>query len=430
MFSISSILRFANLLIVFFAIYTSVVYPHFISLVSSIFLFITIYSTRNPIFLWLMTIFNQYFTLRYIEVITFKFPALFGFANIIVWQNYFSFSVFLIMLIFASIKLSSFPEDTHSWNVKKEGLIDQLSIISILFVSAPMLLDQYKIGRSISNNFFLIGIRISEFFQWTLPAIFRSPKYKSIILIYVIALFVFGSKGFLISLINLYLIDGLLRDQKLRLSHFFAISFFIFISLIFYSSFQTYRLHGEILDLFNAFNNISFDYQWFLDIIQESRKRFSGLDTMVMYGISNFHFSLLDLYYELLMAMNRFLLYFKIHIPENYISSEFFTAYYFSGIDSSLGSGRGLLHSDSMFGLSRFVTVNPVILIIAILLIFAYPFIVNFKSLYVNQLAKIYFYNSIIIGGSYEETIRIAFELLLICVLINFLAKHSFFKRL
>jgi hypothetical protein len=154
--------------------------------------------------------------------------------------------------------------------------------------------------------------------------------------------------------------------------------------------------------------------------------RFGGLDTLLAFGQSVQNFSLLDMVFELITAINNFLFAIKIPLPDDFIPSEMRTALIFRGYVFSEHLG-GLRHTDSMFGLSRFISVDYGIGFLIFIGCLLVPFL-TFRTAgyHLDVLLKMYFFNEVLIGGAYSTLFRLLIEL----SIIYFLLKLSFINRI
>lgn len=416
-------IKLVNLFILLVVSLVSLIHYHTLVFALTLFLWAAVLQTKNPTQMWIYFAFNEYFSSRYIEICGLNFPSLYKISNVNILQKHFAISVLFLTLIIISLLISSlFEEKLIKKSENQDSFVKKLSILSIFLFAFPVFLGDYKIGREVKSIFSIISLRFYEFTIWFQPAIFQQSLIFKILscLILASASFYFGSKAFLINLINLYIINALLSNKDLNYKILFLGIFSVIISILLYRSFEIYRIDNSIKSLFNFFlNNFDFSFAWVKDTLSFIGFRFAGLDTLAAFSESNFHFTLYDFLNEISLAANRFLLFFKISIPNSYVPSEYFTALHLHKIDSFLNSGYGLTHTDSMFGISRLVIADFGTSAIFLSLLFIFPFIVKFKNYYTNQLSKIYFYSSFLLGGSYEETVRIFVELLLICVILE-----------
>jgi hypothetical protein len=199
-------------------------------------------------------------------------------------------------------------------------------------------------------------------------------------------------------------------------------SILLFDVILAYRTSKTFNL--ELLQNSSIFNESTFDiFRFFLNKIGS---RWGGLDTLVIYGQTDFKFSLLNIYYEAIISLNNLLPVIKLPLPENYISSELMTASLFRGYDFFSVASGDLRHTDSMFGFSRFIAIDYGMGLLLFIMCLIFPFVIRFKDYFIDTLIKIYFFSSVIIGGSYAETFRLLFEL----SLIYFLLRQGFVRSL
>lgn len=382
-------------------------------------LFIANINKRCASLFFLLLIFNLHFTLRYIGIKYLQFDFLFDHLKPEMLGYYFLFSCLLYLLIAVAINVSA------KYNIEQAAIsgrkLGAVGAISILMVSVPIFSGHYAIGREIGDPISRLIVRISLFLQYWLPAIFFLNHWLFYVLLYCAALVFFGSKAFVYMILLLAIYYGLITNAKINykyLSIFFA---GIIISILMFDVILAYRLTGRFdFDLMHIGNMVNVS---FVDIIgfylNKIGGRWGGLDTLAAYGGTDFRFGLMDIYYEAIIGLNNLLPVFKLPIPDNYISSELYTAYLFRGYDFFSVAVGDIRHTDSMFGLPRFIAVDYGFGLIMFLMCLMFPFVIRFKDYFVDTLVKIYFFSSVIIGGSYAETFKLFFELCIIYFLLR-----------
>jgi len=354
----------------------------------------------------------------------YQFDCLFDDISPLLFGNYFLLSCFMYLLISIAIN-GSVLKNRFEYSLNNKALA-VFAAISILLVSVIIFSGDYSIGREIQNPVSRLVVRLSLFLQYWLPAIFFLKTWWVYIILYSLALLIFGSKAFIYMLLILSLYFGIINNSKMRYSYVVVIVIGLVISALLFDVILSYRTSKtfdfELLQKSDMFNGSYLEMVTF--ILNHIGPRWGGLDTLVAYGETGFRFDFLSIIYEFVIGLNNLLPVLKLPTPDKYISSELMTAYLFRGYDFFNIESGGLAHTDSMFGFSRFISVNYGFGVVLFMLCLAFPFVIRFNDYFVDSLLKIYFFSSVIIGGSYAETFRLVFEV----ILISLLLRHRFIK--
>lgn len=368
---------------------------------------------------FLLFLFNLHFTMRYILVKYYQFDYLFDDMSSERFGYYFLLSSIMYVLIAVVINSSVRLKRTESAVTNKA--LGVISAISIILFSITSFSGVYSIGREIQDPISRLIVRTSLFLQYWLPAIFFLKNWWIYLILYAAALLIFGSKAFIYMLLILTVYYGIINNSKINYVYLAAFFSAILLSMISFDVILSYRTSKVFdLELLQASKMLEGSY---IDIVRFTLNkigtRWGGLDTLVVYGQTDFKFSLLNIYYEIIIGVNNLLPVIKLPMPSNYVSSELMTANLFRGYDFfSIAAGE-LRHTDSMFGLSRFIAVDYGLGWILFMMCLVFPFLIRFKNYFVDSLVKIYFFSSVIIGGSYAETFKLFFELCLIYFLFR-----------
>ena len=264
-----------NLLILLFVFLISIIQAHVIVFVTAFFLCLIIFQVKNPIQMWVYFIFNQYFSIRYIEIVGLGFSPIFGFLDYQIFQKYFLISAILLLLITFSVHIGNLAQRKYiDEQNSKYGFADKASILSIYLFALPILLGDYRIGRGINNIFSVLLVRAYELIGWTTPAIFRLNQKSTnkilLIILYILVSFLFGSKAFLINLINLFIAYKLLSNTDVSFKFFLVTFISIVFSILLFNSFQSYRLSGNLIDIFNlSYANFNFSFEWLKGVFDD-----------------------------------------------------------------------------------------------------------------------------------------------------------------
>jgi hypothetical protein len=366
---------------------------------------------RCPSLHYLTFIFNLFYSLRYFFVQGLNFSPLYEANHINEKIGFYFFistifySLIVVCINYTSSKLS-YSQDNKSifFNFTKLGKL------SIILFSIPVFLGTYSIGREVNDFTSRIMLRMSSFLNYFQPFIFNSSFTFLWCGLFSSALIVFGSKAFIYTLFINYLIYLTVEDKKLAFKNILIFVIGGIISIIAFDLMTSYRVTHEF--------NLILD-QSILDIINTVGKRFAGLDTLIAYGEIGAQFSMGDMWNELIIAFNNFLLFIKINIPSDYVPSEMRTALIFHDYDYN-SHIHDLRHTDSMFGFSRFISLNYGLGLIFFLLCLIFPVLfLRSSNYYFNIISKIFFYNELIIGGAFYTIFRFAFEIILLSLFIR-----------
>lgn len=298
-----------------------------------------------------------------------------------------------------------------------------LGRLSIVLFAIPVMLGVYSIGREIDSVVGRLMVRASLFLQYFQAFIFFSPSGLVTLLYLALlsgAMIFFGSKAFIFTVVILYLYYSVIADVKINYLVMVIFSILLVISVLMFDVMLAYRSTNEInLDL--AFNFSGSES--FIDVLNALANkvggRFGGLDTNLVYGLIGPQYSILDMGYEFITAVNNFIFGIKIPIPEDFIPSEMRTAFIFRSYDFSAHLG-GLRHTDSMFGLSRFISVEYGFGLVLFLLCLLLPFFAfRASNYYFNMAMKMYFFNEVLIGGAYSTLFRLAIEISIIYMFLK-----------
>ena len=376
---------------------------------------------RCPSIHYLSFIFSLFYSLRYLFIRGLNFSSLYPISNI---NNcigfYFFISVIFYSLIAVSVNYSSGKYTYNQYSKSRPLDFQKIGKLSIILFSIPVFMGTYSIGREVENFSSKLMLRVSSFFNYFQPFIFESSYAVLWIGLFSLALIFFGSKAFIYSLLVNFLIFSTVKDLRVNYKYFSIFMILAFISIFTFDLMTYYRITKE----FNL--SLILDHKSFFEIFNGVAMRFGGLDTLIAYGDIGFQFSISDLWNELLIAINSFLIFIEISIPKDYVPSEMRTALIFRDYDFAAHID-GLRHTDSMFGLSRFVAIEDGLGIIFLLACLILSFLLfRSKDYYLNIILKIFFYNELLIGGAYYTIFRFAFEITLIFLLVRL----SFVRKL
>jgi hypothetical protein len=368
---------------------------------------------------FLLFYFNLHFTMRYILVRYYQFDCLFDDMNPETFGYYFLLSSLMYLLI--AIAINSSVLHNRVENAVTNKALGVISAISIILFSITSFSGVYSIGREIQDPISRLVVRASLFLQYWLPAIFFLNSWWIYLIIYAAAMLIFGSKGFVYIILILAIYFGIINN--LKVNYVYVTLFFVttVVSILLFDVILAYRTSRVfdfgLLQKSSIFNESSYDIiRFFLNKIGS---RWGGLDVLVAYGQTDYKFSLLNIYYEIIIGINNLLPVIKLPLPDNYIRSELMTASLFRGYDFLSVATGDIRHTDSMFGLPRFIAVDYGFGLILFMMCLVFPFIIRFKNYFMDSLVKIYFFSSVIIGGSYAETFRLFFELCLIYFILR-----------
>lgn len=381
---------------------------------------------RCPSAYYVSFIFGLYYSIRYFSLKILGFDYLFDIEN----QDldlglYFLIATILYSLVIISINYSS-VKCNISYEDKNTKFYGSLGKLSIVFFSISAFSGMYLIGREIESLVFRVIVRISLFLQYFQPFIFLSRARLLYVVLLSVALIFFGSKAFIFSIITLYLYYSIIYNVKINYILLLSLLVLLILSIAMFDVMLNYRTSGSFN--FNSLGNVFVQGNIMNSINVLGGKvgqRFGGLDTILAYGIRDSEFSLSDIFHELIISINNFSFYFKIPLPDDFIPSEMRTAFIFRDYiyNDHLGDIR---HTDSMFGLSRFVSVDfgfgGLIFLICLLV----PFITFRSGSYqLDVLFKMYFFCEVLIGGSFSSLFRLMIEL----SIIYFLLRLKYIRR-
>ncbi|MHB1116093.1 hypothetical protein [Sideroxydans sp.] len=298
-----------------------------------------------------------------------------------------------------------------------------LGRLSIILFAAPVMSGVYSIGREIESVVGRLVVRASLFLQYFQVFIFFSPSVL-VILFYLAllsaSLIIFGSKAFIYTLALLYLYYAVIANVRFNYLVMAIFSVLLVISIMMFDVMLAYRSTNEInLDLAFNFSGRESFFDSLNALANRVGGRFGGLDTSLVYGLREASYSIQDMGYELVTAINNFIFGIKIPIPADFIPSEMRTAYIFRDYDFSAHL-EGLRHTDSMFGLSRFISVEYGFGLLLFLLCLLLPFIA-FKggNYYLDIAFKMFFFNEVLIGGAFSTLFRLAIEIGIIYMILK-----------
>lgn len=305
-----------------------------------------------------------------------------------------------------------------------------LGRLSIVLFAIPAISGVYSIGREIESVAGRLMVRAYLFLQYFQFFVFFSPSVLSILFYLVllsIALIFFGSKAFIFSLVILYLYYSVIANIKINYVLMVIFAILLFISIMMFDVMLAYRVTHEInLDLVFNFRDHGNLFDTINGLANKVGSRFGGLDTILVYGLNGPQYSILDMGYEFITAVNNFIFGIKIPIPTDFIPSEMRTAFIFRDYDFTAHL-EGLRHTDSMFGLSRFISVEYGFGLVLFLFCLLLPFVAfRGSNDYLNVAMKMYFFNEVLIGGAYSTLFRLVIEISIIYIILNMPAVESF----
>jgi hypothetical protein len=416
-----------SLLAIFLSAATAVYTLDIFALLASMILFLAHPLRRCPSLYYLSFVFSIHYTIRYFFLQALGYDYIYDLPN---QQAYLGFYFFITAIFYALITLSvhfsskKYKKISHSSSLKGFAVLGKISIWLFVIASISGI---YSIGREIENVVGRLIVRISLFLQYFQPYIFFSTNSLFYLVLFSVALIFFGSKAFIFTLLLLYFYYTILEDVKVKFLVMAIFFVLIVISILMFDVMLAYRT-SNIFDFSLAFD---FDKKeplidLFESIASKVGIRFAGLDTFVAFGQNVPNFSLLDMMFELVTAINNFIFSIKIPLPDSFIPSEMRTALIFRDYNFSENLG-GLMHTDSMFGLSRFISVDYGIGFLIFIVCLLVPFL-TFRTAgyHLDVLLKMYFFNEVLIGGAYSSLFRLLIEL----SIIYFLLKLPFTNRI
>jgi hypothetical protein len=382
---------------------------------------------RCPSLYYLSFVFSLYYTIRYFSLQALGYDYMYDLPN----QHAYLGFYFLIAAIFYALITLSVHYSSHMYgNISQSNSLNGYGVLgkfSIVLFAIASISGMYSIGREIENVAGRLIVRISLFFQYFQPYIFFSTNALFYLVLLSVALIFFGSKAFIFMLLLLYFYYTILADVKINfwvMAIFFVL---IVISILMFDVMLAYRTSNTLdFSLVFGFDN----KESLLDLLEMIGSkvgiRFAGLDTFVAYGQVESSFTPLDIVYELVTAINNFLFAIKIPLPDDFMPSEIRTAFIFRGYDFYDHLG-GLRHTDSMFGLSRFISVDYGIGLLIFMGCLIVPFL-TFRTAgyHLDTMLKMLFFNEVLIGGAYSTLFRLFIELSIIYLLL----KLSFIRRM
>ena len=380
---------------------------------------------RVPCSIYIGFLFSLYYTGRYVEIVLFNMETLFPINEPSSVGLCYLISVLFVVLIHLTLDYKNkYQYKKISFNVDKLGSEERwagiYSKIYILLFSVATLSSAYKIGVDIKIGFYIIVVRIATFFQYLLPFIFVSKLWPFFVFLYAFSMLRFGSKAFVFTLVMVAIQYSLITNVRLKRYIVALCIAGLICSVLLFEVILLYRMTGTF-DFGAIFEINTLDRLGV--IIEHIAGRFGGLDTITAYAEAKPLFTLLDLYYEIISAINRFLPFSnsKLELPIAWIPSDHYTAWYFRGYDYFARSGDVVRHTDSMFGLSRFISLKDYVGIPLFVLCLFYRLVIRFRSYFLDQLFLMTFFSNVLLGGTYNETIQLFVEI----VLLNYMLRIS-----
>ncbi len=381
---------------------------------------------RCPSVYYIYLIFGLYYSIRYFSLKVLGFDYLFDLSNQELNLGlYYLISTIFYSFLIISINYSSirYRENYDEKNIKFYGFFGKLSII---IFSISVFSGAYSIGKEIESFVFRFIVRIGLFFQYFQPFIFLTKARLFYLIFFSVSLILFGSKAFIFSIMIIYLYYSIIFNLNINYVQILSFLVLLIVSIAMFDVISNYRtsrsfdfnLSGIFFDPDNMVNSINV-------LLFKVGQRFGGLDTLLAYGVRGAEFTLLDIFHELIISINNFSFYFKIPLPDDFIPSELRTAFIFRDYiyNDHLSDIR---HTDSMFGLSRFVSVDFGFGELIFLICLVIPFIAfRSGSYYLDVLFKMYFFGEVLIGGSFSSLFRLMIELFF----IYFFLKLKYIRR-
>lgn len=390
---------------------------------------------RCPSLYYLSFVFSLHYTIRYFFLQGLEHDYLYEVTSDS--KSYLGIFLFISAIFYSliaiSVHYSSRPSRAHSLSeveISETRGYANLGGLSIVLFAIPVMSGVYSIGREIESVIGRLMVRASLFFQYFQIFIFFSPSVLAILFYLALlsaSLIIFGSKAFIFTLVILYLYYTVIADVKINYVVMVVFTILLVISIMMFDVMLAYRSTNEInLDLAFNFSGRENFFEFLNALANKVGGRFGGLDTNLVYGLIEPQYSILDMGYEFITAVNNFIFGIKIPIPADFIPSEMRTAYIFRDYDFSAHLD-GLRHTDSMFGLSRFISVEYGFGLLLFLFCLLLPFFafrgVNF---HLDMAMKMYFFSEVLIGGAYSTLFRLVIEIAIIYMILKLPAVRHF----
>lgn len=413
-----------NLTLILLSAFTAIYILDFLALLACTLLFSAHFLRRCPSLYYLSLVFNIYYTFRYTCLQLLETRFIFDDKSLQphLGAAFLECSAFYFII---SITLNFFSNTSNNLPRQKEKDLDffiTFAKISIVAFAIVALSGSYSIGREIDSIIARLITRISLFLSYFDFYILYIPSAPFYLILFSTTQIIFGSKAFIYSIVIWILYYQIIEDRKILYRYLIVILILILISIQVSNSINDYRITNTIdpanfliKENFSLFDNIKV-------IVDAVGIRFAGLDTYTAHSVIEPMYSMISIAYEVIVSINNFLFLIKIPLPYDFISSEYRTALIFksSHFYDHIGSLR---HTDSMFGLARFIAIEHgggyLLFIISL-----FAPIVAFRGYGTNfgVVMRMFYFNEIIIGGTYHTIFRVFIEIsilyfiLLICL--------------